>query len=322
MNKNDSFLDKKPILKKRTASEVMLQKSISTSSLVKQAAAAVQAQRVVDGAAHDRRSRPTFGRAQSDYVSGSPRTYLPEATSALTNMSASSSSGLQSPDAQAGRHIRFDDKVEQCIAVDFKNGEAEEEEPEWTRDFGESSEEELVMKARPRRRTSTVGQARANMSQDSKGIAMLPSTTLKYHQDDPTCPGHSAGPQSNSWKPGKLVPSASQETLRPSKPSSNFLVDGDDDADVDWEPSGAFNHARKDSVAVTRDRAAELSLAEHGEEVGPHGLRRTASGMFMPFDDEDDEDNSADTGILGRFVESVNTARDIAHVIWNVGWRK
>jgi len=301
----------------------MLQKSISTSSLVKQAAAAIQAQRVVDAGSYDRRSRPIFGRAQSDYVSGSPRGYFPEVTSALTNMSTSSSSGLQSPDAQAGRHIRFDDKVEQCIAVDFKNGETEDEEPEWTKDPGESSEEELVMKARPRRRTSTFGQARSSVSQDSKGIAMLPSTTLKYHQDHLTCPGHSAGPpQNSSWQPGKLVQSASQETLRPSKPSSNFLVDHDDDADVDWEPSGAFSDVRKDSVAGARDRAAESSFAGQGEEVGSHGLRRTASGMFMPFDDEDDEDTLADAGILGRFVEGVNTARDIAHVIWNVGWRK
>lgn len=299
----------------------MLQKSISTSSLVKQAAAVIQAQRVVDAGLHGRRSRPRFERAQSDYVNESPRSHFPEVTSALTYISASSSSGLQSPEAQAARHIRFDDKVEQCIAVDFKNGEAEDEEPEWTKDHGESSEEELVMKARPRRRTSTVGQVRANISQDSKGIAMLPSTTLKYHQDDPTCPGHS-GAQSTSWKPGKLVQSASQETLRPSKPSSNFLIDDDGDADVDWEPSGAFSHARKDSIAVSRDRAAELSLAERGEEVGPHGLRRTPSGMFMPFDDEDDEDTLVDAGILGRFVEGVNTARDIAHVIWNVGWRK
>lgn len=327
MSKHGSFLNKKPILKKRTASEVMLQKSISTSSLVKQAAAAVQAQRVVDAnmSIRQRSARPNFARAQSDYISTATHPgFFSEAATQLTFVSTSgSSSGMHSPDTQGGRHIRFDDKVEQCIAVDFKGGEAEDEEPDWTKDLDDSSEEELVMKTKPRRRPSSLASTRSNLSQESKGIAMLPSTTLKYHQDDPSCQGHAGASQSYPPRSNKLVQSSSQETLRPSHPSANFLLDEDDDADVAWEPSGAFGHMRKDSVAVTKDRAPEMSLAQQGEEIGSHGLRRTPSGMFMPFDDdEDDEDILANTGILGRFVEGVNTARDIAHVIWNVGWRK
>ena len=72
-------------------------------------------------------------------------------------------------------------------------------------------------------------------------------------------------------------------------------------------------------------------------EMRPRGLRRTASGMFMPFDDDED---GADAGaaatrlalgigagsgggrIQARGADTVNTARDIAHVIWNVGWRQ
>lgn len=325
MCKTNSFLDKKPILKKRTASEVMLQKSISTSSLVRTAATAVQAQQGGDWHVRPRGHRPMFTRAQSSYASTSqPLALLTE--SSITNASTSSSSGLHSPEAHPGRHIRFDDTVEQRIAVDFKGGEPEDEEPDWTKDPDESSEEELVMKAKPRRRPSTLSSTRSNVSQEStKGIAMLPSTTLKYHQDDPACPGH-PGQQSSLWRPGKLAQSSSQETLRPSRPSANFLISEsgvDNDDNVEWEPSGAFDHMRRDSVAVTKDRAPEMSLTHQpGEEVGSHGLRRTPSGMFMPFDDEDDEDTLANTGILGRFVEGVNTARDIAHVIWNVGWRK
>jgi hypothetical protein len=41
--------------------------------------------------------------------------------------------------------------------------------------------------------------------------------------------------------------------------------------------------------------------------------------MFMPY--EEGEMQSGD-GIFGRVIDTVNTARDIAHVIWNVGWRK
>jgi hypothetical protein len=42
--------------------------------------------------------------------------------------------------------------------------------------------------------------------------------------------------------------------------------------------------------------------------------------MFMPYDD--DENGMISGGILGKMVDTVNTAKDIAHVIWNVGWRK
>jgi hypothetical protein len=42
--------------------------------------------------------------------------------------------------------------------------------------------------------------------------------------------------------------------------------------------------------------------------------------MFMPY--EEDEDEGPNDGLLGRVVDTVNTAKDIAHVIWNVGWRR
>jgi hypothetical protein len=41
--------------------------------------------------------------------------------------------------------------------------------------------------------------------------------------------------------------------------------------------------------------------------------------MFMPL--EDDEEDPAQPGLIGKVVDTVNTAKDIAHVIWNVGWR-
>jgi len=41
--------------------------------------------------------------------------------------------------------------------------------------------------------------------------------------------------------------------------------------------------------------------------------------MFMPVDDGEDQ---AMGGLIGRVLDSVNTARDIAHVIWNVGWKR
>jgi hypothetical protein len=41
--------------------------------------------------------------------------------------------------------------------------------------------------------------------------------------------------------------------------------------------------------------------------------------MFMPFEGE--EEDPAPPGIIGKVVDTVNTARDIVHVIMNAGWR-
>jgi hypothetical protein len=48
-----------------------------------------------------------------------------------------------------------------------------------------------------------------------------------------------------------------------------------------------------------------------------HALNLTSSDMNM-FDD-DDEDPSTNAGLLSKVVDTINTARDIAYVIWNVG---
>jgi hypothetical protein len=41
--------------------------------------------------------------------------------------------------------------------------------------------------------------------------------------------------------------------------------------------------------------------------------------MFMPVEPEGS--GAPDGGLIGQLINTVNTARDIAHVIWNVGWR-
>ena len=40
----------------------------------------------------------------------------------------------------------------------------------------------------------------------------------------------------------------------------------------------------------------------------------------MPNDDDDEDDYGG--GIVDKVFDTINTARDIAHVIWNVGWRR
>lgn len=324
LSKNNSFINKKPILKKRSMSEVMLQKSISASSLLKQAAAAVQAQQntSVQGRA---RGRPILGRVNSDVATSSipSRTISRDPTDYFSS-SRSSTSGVDTPELEK-KHIRFDDKVEQCIAVDCQRCDYDEEEDENSYVFrsgedDDSDEGVVMMKKSKKRRQPKRTSSRGSATSESKTIAKLPSTTLKYRTDSPDMSEQHSIPSPNFFRSSKLSPSPSQETLRPTNPSRNFLIgdDDDDDMDVSWEPSGAFSN-RRDSVAVTQNRMLSPEDEDERRE-GSSGLRRTPSGMFMPY--EDDEDDIVAAGLFGKVVDTVNTAKDIAHVIWNVGWRR
>ena len=230
-----------------------------------------------------------IGRTPTSNAAGTP----------LGPHSASSSSGAQTPSER--RHIHFSEKVEQCIAI---NEDADEQEDDG--DIGmplesdEESDDGILMmrteRGKERKLSSRSSTPRPSFGSDDKQriIARLPSTTLR--RDTPEPPQSLPAP--------KLVKTSSQETLKPSRPSANFLIDEDEDADLNWQPnSSSFD------LPSTGDEEEELRLK---------GLRRTPSGMFMPDDDEEDYTGS---GLFGRVINTVNTARDIAHVIWNVGWR-
>ena len=125
------------------------------------------------------------------------------------------------------------------------------------------------------------------------------------------------------WKP-RLSPSPSIETLRPPNPSKNFLIE-EEDEDEDY-PDG-FNQVSW-TRGILREEPLEIDLTNDDNHKTPYneeeeerlsGLRRTESGMFMPVEEDADAQLG---GIVGRVLDTVNTARDIAHVIWNVGWRR
>ncbi|KAL3421212.1 hex2 protein [Phlyctema vagabunda] len=326
ISKSNSFLNKKPILKKRSMSEIMLQRSLSASSLLKQAAAAVQAQQ---NAGEGDFARPSISRATSDYVTFpfSSRRLSRENTSTLSSIN---SSGLVTPGTGEKKHIHFNEQVEQCIALEMK-GDDEDVDAYAVQDYDDSDSDDggIMMKRTTSKHklppiASKKPANKATSNVDSKTIAMLPSTTLKYREDTPE-PQETAMKHSNGyWNGTKLSPSPSQETLRPSKPSSRMLLaddEEDDDADMDWQPPSAFAN-RKDSMAVSQDRMHHLQSSGSSSSLNgePSGMRRTPSGMFMPY--EEDEDDVVSEGLFGKVVDTVNTAKDIAHVIWNVGWRR
>ncbi|KAF6836812.1 hex2 protein [Colletotrichum plurivorum] len=313
LTKNNSFINKKPILKKRSMSEIMLQRSLSASSLVKQAAAAVQAQEK-DG--RRRLARPTLERAATDYVT------FPFSSRRLSRESSnlcpsSTSSGVISPSSEK-RHIHFNEQVSQCIAVDIKGDDDDEDDTE-RYDNSDSDDGAIMMKrsSRTRKRVPLLRKksAKTAAAAEGKTIAMLPSTTLKYREDTPepqeTAMKHSTG----VYRSPVISPSSSQETLRPSKGSGKFFFDDDDDEEEEEATLGWQSPTKTDDKSPGLQRSSSTSSLN----AEPAGMRRTSSGMFMPYEEGE---SSSNEGIIGRVIDTVNTARDIAHVIWNVGWRK
>ncbi|KAK3362102.1 hypothetical protein B0T24DRAFT_104361 [Lasiosphaeria ovina] len=326
LSKSNSFVNKKPILKKRSMSEIMLQRSLSASSLVKQAAAAVQAQQ--KGGLKRIGRRPGLERAVTDYITfpfSSAR-----GSSDNTNLFPSTtSSGVISPSGER-RHIHFNEQVAQCIAVEVKGDDDDEDAGANRFAFDSDSDDgAIMMKRTTSKKLRPVLKKVKSFSVsggESKTIAMLPSTTLKYREDTPE-PTESAMKHSTGvFRSPVISPSSSQETLRPSKKSGKLFIDDDDDDDDDEEEeedhgdnidsfSGPSTIKFGEGASGLRRTASSSSLTTE-----PVGMRRTASGMFMPF--EDGEADSTNEGLFGRVIDTVNTARDIAHVIWNVGWRK
>jgi hypothetical protein len=188
ISKSNSFLNKKPILKKRSMSEIMLQRSLSSSSLLKQAAAAVQAQQ---SEAYGGLGRPMMGRATSDYAYPlSSRRLSRENTSMLSSIS---SSGLQSPGEK--KHIHFNEQVEQCIALEMKGDDDDEAEAYAVHGYDDSDSDDggiMMKRSNSKRKLPPLHKKRTtprqSFSTESKTIAMLPSTTLKYRADTPEPP--------------------------------------------------------------------------------------------------------------------------------------
>ncbi|KAI3342693.1 hypothetical protein F4824DRAFT_116090 [Ustulina deusta] len=321
LSRSDSFIHKKPILKKRSMSEVMLQRSLSSSSLLKQAAAAVQAQQ--KGGA-SRIGRPVLHRAHTDLVTF-PFSTRRRSRANTSLLPSTATSGSASPAAER-KHIHFDEQVKQCIAVEVKGDDDDEDEPDsydWRYDDSDSDDSAIMMKTTRTRKKPIYLRRKPipNCNNESKTIAMLPSTTLKYREDSPAPPESAAKHSTYTIRSPTISPSSSQETLRPSKPSGPLLqYDGEENmhGSLQGNEPGPSCSPTKEPPQQSGPHQT-ISADNLGEEEQPAGMRRTESGMFMPYEEGEAQFND---GIIGRVIDTVNTARDIAHVIWNVGWRR
>jgi hypothetical protein len=231
--------------------------------------------------------------------------------------------GEQSPATDERRHIQFNDKVEQFIAVmDARDDDDDQHGREgyspYDTDDSSSDEGLIMMKGLSRPnipKQSSQSSSRNSFNAGSRSIELLPSTTLKYREHAIELGEPATDRGGRFWNP-RLSLSLSQETLRSSQPSSKMLLDSDDgDADVSWEPRSVFaNH--EDVIPVTH------GILQQNASSGMNGcnehsnLVRTPSGMFIPYGE--DEDGAEAVGLFGRVVDTVNTVKDILYIIWTV----
>ncbi|KAL6405677.1 uncharacterized protein AUP68_10812 [Ilyonectria robusta] len=299
-------INTKSILK-RTVPEIMLQRPLSPSSLLKHTAPVVRAQEIIGQGL----TRPTLNRAAVTGYVMSSRQMSRNASSMLS----SSASGVSSSGIKR-KSIRFNDKVEQCIIV---NGHGDDDNGINSDPYSHSDSDDglRTKRLRPRKQAPLVRMKSTNdknsFISDGKTLAMLPSTTLN-HRGDILEPMEEAMKHSISIRNPTLSPSLSQETCP--KPLGKFFEEEEDHdmTDVDVDADSAWYGAKSfENPGLHRRTSTDNITAE------PTGMRRTPSGMFMPY--EEGESSSKDA-IFCRFINLVNTARDMTYFIWNMGWRK
>ncbi|KAM6485840.1 hypothetical protein HDV62DRAFT_261237 [Trichoderma sp. SZMC 28011] len=237
-------LNKKPILKKRSMSKITLQRPLSTTSLLDQAATTIQAQET-QGILP-----PSNNRLGTVDDSANPFSSKRMSVDSSGLASPTESSGITSTSAKR-RQIRFNEQVEQCIAVDVGADDKAEIEacPDRYGDNSDSDGGVILNRLRTKKQTSRL------KSMEDKTISKLPSTTLKDRKDT----RHSRSPP--------LSPSSSQETMLPSKPSTGFLFDEDDDEEAVLSPEMLFvpTYISNDPIEMYRAYSGMLISNEKGD---------------------------------------------------------
>ncbi|KAH9207779.1 hypothetical protein DL95DRAFT_482309 [Leptodontidium sp. 2 PMI_412] len=153
ISKLNSSSNKKSILKKRSVLDTMLQLSLSSSSLPNPAATAVQTQRTNTILPPRKSDTSSMGRAASSYVTF-PFSLRPLRRDDGNEFPSVTSSGEQSLVMDERKHIHFNDKVEQWIAVDIVDGDDDEDGIESYAiydDEDSSSDDEFLMMKRSSR---------------------------------------------------------------------------------------------------------------------------------------------------------------------------
>jgi hypothetical protein len=156
---------------------------------------------------------------------------------------------------------------------------------------------------------------------DWKTIAPLPSTTLKdvkditeAHETTTVC--------SNGFCNGSLShPFWCQKAQNPpalNPPAMTAPEDSGESDEIEWQPwnfRGGRDDVVSDQVWSQNSRVSILS-SPGGGQVGKPRIGTQVSVQYY-----EGRDAREPAGLFGKAVDTVNTAKDIAYVMWNVGWR-
>lgn len=341
MSRSSSFnTPSKPILKKRSYSEVMLTSFVGKThgNLLTRAAQAVQEERQREmeekelreeqrknplTPTHVLRSQQRIRRKGStDLASislGSPespfvitqistsRSEYPVRTDYFgANWTSTSNSGGQTP--SASKHIHFNDLVEQCIAVDIKDDDL-------IAIDDESEDEGLFMRPRhpPKIEHST--------------IAKLPATTLRPGDEPSREPPQVIFNVSQELEPssgfyyeegGGFSSSASPPEFPPrfEDPIDDFSFDHPFTSSASSEnsiPSNTTSSTSSSDINLDEENQRRASVAAIPIPTARSISSRNHRGMAGEDDDEG-------IGIVGLAADAISTAKDLVGVLWNAGW--
>jgi hypothetical protein len=266
-SKANSQISTKSILK-RAVPEIMLQRPLSPSSLLKHTAPLVRTQET----GHQGSTRPTLDRAAvtvTGYVMSSRQVSWNASSMLSSSASGASSLGIKR------KHVRFNNKVEQYVAVE-DNGD--DDESINSNPYSDTtSDDGLTMKRlRPRKRAPPIRRKsttdKTSFTSDEKTTAILPSTTLNHR-------GHILEP-SEAMKHGisirnpTLSPRLSQETC--SEHLGRFVEEEEDHdmMDVDVDVTSAWHGAMSHELPGWCRRTSTDNIT-----VESNGMRRTSSGI-------------------------------------------
>ena len=241
-----------------------------------------------------------------------------------------SASAITSPSWSEEKHIHFNEQVEQSLALDDTDNDDKVASLR-ARSNGHNRDSDdgavMVKSTHSNRkfqvRSGSDATPHNSCNVHSKTITMLPSIRLKNMEGTPQ-PLETVTKRSNGFQhSGRLSPPLPQEAVRRSSLSTFSLLESDDedgDADMDWQSWGSFANC-EDSDSVAQEPLQNLQFAGNPPRLDdkPSGFRRTSSEVLIFHRDKDD---AISDGLFGRAANILNTAWDIAYMIWIGGQRR
>jgi hypothetical protein len=321
MSESNLVRQRKSILKKQSLLDIILGQSPCFSSPIKPTATAlaIEAEETDPSTLSQESSAPRIGIAIPDKV-----TFLftlrPITRDNSSEFSLVSLSKERLAPTNERRQVHFTDEVDQCVAVDIEvGGNCEERgEVDSIYDDDSSSDDGLMMKPSSRLKipNSSIGSSSCSSDSNSaanSSIAMLPPTVLK-HQNDFQEPGELELRQGSEFWSSEILSRPLQDYSWQLTSKGSFDSVGET-ADMLRKPSSALaNH--RDMIAIAHGVSQQNAYLDGDEEYVD--LRSAINGMFGH--QEGDEGGVGKVGHLGWIAEAVNTAKDMAYVLWNVRW--